>query len=242
MVAAGRVASRSRAADLIAMGRVCRDDKVLSKPSVRISAENAATLDVQDYAWVGRGGLKLEGLLKQQYDVQLSGYNYGLDLGASTGGFTQVLLSAGVRHVYAVDVGTDQLHSQLRDDKRITVMEGQDVRHLDSCLIPHAPDVVVADLSFISLVRALPAALALAGPEALLLVLVKPQFELDITAIGKGGIVRDKTQHLAAVDRVAQWLMRQGWVVKHQCPCLLSGHDGNQEYWIVAQRHSGYLR
>src|SRR5262249_15579716 len=159
--------------------------------------------------------------------------------GASTGGFTQVLLERGAARVYAVDVGHGQLHPRLKADPRVVSLEGTDARVLDAALIPEAPGFVTADLSFIGLEKALPAALAWAAPDAVLVMLIKPQFEVGPEGVGKGGLVREAGLRDAAVSRIRGWLSAlQGW---HDQGCIdspVTGGDGNVEYLCAAKHKS----
>ena len=158
-----------------------------------------------------------------------------LDVGASTGGFTEALLAAGAAKVYAVDVGRGQLHPRLAADARVVSLEGTDARKLSRALVPEPAAVIVADVSFISLVKVLPAALALAAPDGWLIALVKPQFEAGREAVGKGGIVHDDVARRAAVAKVETFLETSGWRVAGIVPSPLPGKDGNVEYLIGAQ-------
>jgi 23S rRNA (cytidine1920-2'-O)/16S rRNA (cytidine1409-2'-O)-methyltransferase len=157
-----------------------------------------------------------------------------LDVGASTGGFTQVCLSKGAARVYAVDVGRDQLHPSLAGDPRVVELSETDARGLNAVLIPESPGLVVTDVSFISLAKALPAALALAGDGADLLALVKPQFEVGRDHVGKGGIVKDAAVRQASLDAVVVWLAGQGWSLRETADSPITGGDGNHEFLLWA--------
>ncbi len=158
-----------------------------------------------------------------------------LDIGASTGGFTEVLLERGAPRVYAVDVGHGQLSTRLRADARVLTLDGCDARALTPEVIPEPVGCIVADVSFISLIKALPQALALAAPGAWLIALVKPQFELDPRAISRGGIVRHEALHEEAITRVEAWLAAQpGWRVQGVVPSPIAGGSGNREYLLGA--------
>lgn len=159
-----------------------------------------------------------------------------LDVGASTGGFTEVCLGRGARRVYAVDVGRDQLHPRLRVDPRVVSLEGLDARRLDSDLVPEPPDVVVCDASFISLSKVLPAALDLARPGAWLFALVKPQFEVGPERVGKGGVVRDAGAREAALAGACAYLEASGWNVTGHAPSPVTGADGNLEFLVSARK------
>ena len=158
-----------------------------------------------------------------------------LDVGASTGGFTEVCLARGAARVWAVDVGRGQLHPRLAADPRVTSLEGVDVRALDRSLIPEPPGLVVCDVSFIGLAKALPAALALAAPGAALVLLVKPQFEVGPDRVGKGGVVKDPTARAAALAAVRTFLEGEGWCVQASAESPVAGGDGNVEFLLWAQ-------
>ncbi|MDA1070683.1 MAG: TlyA family RNA methyltransferase, partial [Proteobacteria bacterium] len=188
LVERGLAESRTRAQALIMAGLVYAGEKRLEKPGQTIDPEAEIEVRGRDHPWVSRGGLKLDHAL-EAFAIDVTGM-IALDLGASTGGFTDVLLSRGAAKVYAVDVGHGQLAWSLRQDERVVVLEKTNVRALTPEQIPEAPAILVADLSFISIMLALPAAMALAAPGALLVSLIKPQFEAGADQVGKGGIVR----------------------------------------------------
>jgi len=159
-----------------------------------------------------------------------------LDVGASTGGFTQVCLSRGAARVYAVDVGRGQLHPSLAADPRVVELSGTDARSLNASLIPTPPDLIVTDVSFIGLAKALPAALALAGEGADLVALVKPQFEVGRERVGKGGLVKDEAARVDALADVVAWLEGVGWRVLVTADSPVTGGDGNREFLLRAVR------
>ncbi len=195
--------------------------------------EETATLVAEPaHRWVGRGALKLDHALTL-WPVQVEG-RVVLDVGASTGGFTQVCLSKGAARVYAVDVGRDQLHPSLAGDPRVVELSATDARGLNAALIPEPPGLVVTDVSFISLAKALPAALALAGDGADLLALVKPQFEVGRDHVGKGGIVKDEAVRQASLDAIVVWLAGQGWSLRETADSPITGGDGNHEFLLWA--------
>lgn len=232
LVADGLVPSRSRARDLILRGFVRVDGAVCSKPAQAIAAPAAVTLDAAVPRFVSRGGEKLQAAL-EAFAFDPNG-RVCVDAGASTGGFTQVLLEHGAARVYAVDVGTSQLHETLRNDARVAVMEGCDIRTIAGCEIT-PPAAIVADLSFISVTKALTSLLALAHPGAFLVVLVKPQFELTPDDIGKGGVVRDSEAHARAVASVESYVAGQpGWRVTGVIASPIAGGSGNQEFLLGA--------
>jgi 23S rRNA (cytidine1920-2'-O)/16S rRNA (cytidine1409-2'-O)-methyltransferase len=230
----GLALSRSRALDLIRRGFVRVDGAVVTKAGTNVS--EAAMIDVSDTAprHVSRGAEKLIAALDYfQFDVQ--GRNCA-DIGASTGGFTEVLLARGASHVTAIDVGRDQLHPSLRADARVHLFESTDARALTAEHFPQPVTALVADVSFISLEKALPAVLSLAGEGAWLIALIKPQFEVGRGNVGKGGIVRDESAQLAAVNRIAAWLEGLGWSVAGTLPSPITGADGNQEFLLGARK------
>jgi 23S rRNA (cytidine1920-2'-O)/16S rRNA (cytidine1409-2'-O)-methyltransferase len=233
MVAAGLADSRARAQALIAAGVVAVDGRIAAKPSLRVAPGAALAVTGDPLPWVSRGALKLRHAL-DVFGLDPAG-RVCLDLGASTGGFSEVLLRAGAREVWAVDVGHGQMAPALRADPRLHLIEGLNVRELAASHVP-PPEVIVADLSFISLVKALPAALALAQPGAWLVVLVKPQFEVGRSAVGKGGIVRDPAAVAAAVDGIRDFLAGSGWQVTGETPSPITGGDGNVEVLLAAFR------
>jgi 23S rRNA (cytidine1920-2'-O)/16S rRNA (cytidine1409-2'-O)-methyltransferase len=235
MVGRGLAPTRSRARDLIVRGLVCVDGVVCTKPAL-VVRESAFVVVVGDDAFAAsRGGLKLKAALAA-FEFDPAGATV-LDVGASTGGFTEHLLARGAHQVYAVDVGRDQLHPRLKADRRVVSLEAQDSRTLDRVLIPQPITGIVVDVSFISLKKALPAALALAEPGAWLVALVKPQFEVGREGIGKGGIVRDDGLRAGAVAGIAAWLKDDmGWQVLPYIVSPITGGSGNTEYLIGATR------
>ncbi|WP_375592723.1 TlyA family RNA methyltransferase [Algihabitans albus] len=231
LVARGLAESRNRAQALIAAGLVLCNGRPLGKPSQELEETAELTVTGRDHPWVSRGGVKLEAGL-EAFGLNPAG-SVCLDLGASTGGFVDVLLSRGAARVYAVDVGRGQLAGRLRDDPRVCSLERTDARELTQSHLPEPPGLISADLSFISLTLALPAALALAAPDAELIALVKPQFEAGRGAVGKGGILRDSTVRKAAIARVRDWLGSQpDWTVKGAIDSPIAGGDGNLEALI----------
>ncbi len=195
--------------------------------------QHVLTLEPGTAATVSRGAAKLAAAL-QAFGFD-AGERTALDVGASTGGFTEVLVEHGAAKVYAVDVGHDQLHARLKADPRVVSLEGCDARELDAALIREPISAIVADLSFISLTKALAPALALAAPGAWLVVLIKPQFEVGRARVGKGGIVRDAAARQAAVDDVTAWVAAQrGWRVAGIVPSPIKGGSGNEEFLLGA--------
>ena len=233
LVARGLFDTRSRARAAIEAGRVKADGRVVAKPSEQI-AEEAEIEAEPAHRWVGRGALKLDHALSL-WPVEIAGRTV-LDVGASTGGFTEVCLSRGAARVYAVDVGRGQLHSTLASDPRVVELSGTDARVLDATLIPTPPDLIVTDVSFIALAKALPAALALAGEGAELVALVKPQFEVGPERVGKGGLVRDPAAREEALQAACRFLEAEGWRVTGTSPSPVTGSDGNVEFLVSARK------
>lgn len=234
LVARGLVQSRARAADLVARGAVRIAGVVASKAGQLIAEDAALAIDEAANAYVARSGAKLAAAL-DRFGYPASG-RVALDIGASTGGFTEVLLQRGIARVYAVEVGREQLHARLRGDDRIVSLEATDARDLTAAVVPDAVGAIVADVSFISLTQALPASLALASPGAWLVALVKPQFEAGRDALGKRGVVKDEAARAAAVARIAGWLTERGWRVDGEIVSPLPGKEGNIEHLIGATR------
>jgi 23S rRNA (cytidine1920-2'-O)/16S rRNA (cytidine1409-2'-O)-methyltransferase len=236
MVERGLADSRSRAAALILAGKVFSGERRIEK-SGELVAE-AATLELrgQDHPWVSRGGIKLAFAL-DFFAIDPTG-RICLDVGASTGGFTDVLLARGAAKVYAVDVGHGQLAWKLRQDPRVVVLERVNARNLTREEMPEPPSLIVCDASFIGLATVLDRPLALASQGAELVALVKPQFEVGRKAVGKGGIVRDAALRQAACERVADWLAkRPGWRVLGLSESPITGTEGNIEF-LIAARHA----
>ncbi|WP_413988806.1 TlyA family RNA methyltransferase [Labrys okinawensis] len=233
LVERGHFDSRAKAQAAIAAGLVNAGGKPVRKASETLE-EDVAIQAQAAFPFVSRGGVKLAHVL-DAFAISVEG-RVALDVGASTGGFSDVLLRRKAAKVYAVDVGHGQLHPSLRGDKRLISLEGLDARQLDRSLVPDAIDLVVADVSFISLVLVLPAALALAGPRADLAVLIKPQFEAGRERVGKGGVVKDETVHAEVRDRIASFVSDLGWSVRGIVPSPIEGGDGNREFLLAAER------
>ena len=231
LVERGLAESRARAQALILAGLVYEGTKRVEKPGDGVAQPEALTVRGRDHPWVSRGGLKLvKGL--DHFGIDPTGL-IGLDVGASTGGFTDVLLNRGAAKVYAVDVGHGQLAWSLRQDPRVVVLERTNARHLDRTLIPDPVGIVVCDASFIGLETVLPAALALAAPGAWLVALIKPQFEVGPDRVGKGGVVRDPELHREVCDRITAWLAaRPGWQGLGVTESPITGPEGNVEFLI----------
>lgn len=235
LVDRGLVETRSKAQALIMAGVVFSDERRIEKPGQAIAEETALEVRGQDHPWVSRGGLKLEKGLSA-FAIDPAGM-VALDVGASTGGFTDVLLQNGAARVYAVDVGRGQLHWKLRTDDRVVVLESTNARNLNSDLVPDIVDIVVCDASFIGLEKVLPAALVLARPGAWLVALIKPQFQVGKGEVGKGGVVRDPELHERVCNEVATWLREEaGWEVEGIVESPITGPQGNIEFLIGARK------
>ncbi len=234
MVKRGLIGSRARAADAVRRGEVRVAGRVEIRPSALVAPDTAIEIADPAAAYVSRSALKLVGAL-DAFALSPSGLDC-LDVGASTGGFTQVLLERGAAHVTAIDVGHGQLDAAIAADPRVTAIEGLNARDLGRDHLARPPGFVVADVSFISLALALPPALALAAPGALGVFLVKPQFEVGRDHVGKGGIVRDEAVARAAVDRIAAVLDATGWRPIGRMAASIAGGDGNQEYVLAARK------
>lgn len=232
LVARGLFDSRARAQAAIAAGLVSADGKPVQKPSELLPADAALSAEPA-HPWVSRGGVKLAGAL-ERYPIEIEGH-VCLDIGASTGGFTEVLLNEGAALVFAVDVGTGQLHPSLHDHPRIVSLEQTDIRSYEGKRLPQRPDVVVIDVSFISLKQVLPVALTLAAAPMRLLALIKPQFEAPRSAIKKG-IVRDAAVHRAVCDDIAAFAGSLGCADIEVFPSSIAGGDGNTEFFLGARR------
>jgi 23S rRNA (cytidine1920-2'-O)/16S rRNA (cytidine1409-2'-O)-methyltransferase len=232
LVARGLFDSRAKAQAAIAAGRVTADDRPVRKPSDEIALDARIEAGAA-FPWVSRGGVKLAHAL-DALAVEVAGH-VCLDVGASTGGFTEVLLARGARRVFAVDVGRDQLHARLRARPEVVSLEQTDIRTLDPARLGDPPDLVVIDASFISLKLVLPAALALAAPRAWLVALVKPQFEVP-RRNRKKGVVRDPALHAAVCADIAVVVASLGWSVMATLPSPIEGGEGNREFFIGARR------
>ena len=232
LVARGLFESRAKAQEAIAAGLVTSDGIVLRKASEAI-AESADIAAKAPYPWVSRGGVKLAAAL-DAFQVFPAG-KICLDIGASTGGFSHVLLTRGAAKVYAVDVGRGQIHKSLVDDPRLVSLEQQDARALCAEMFVSPPQLIVCDVSFISLKLALPHALALAASGAQLVALIKPQFEAGPGQVKKG-VVKDPEIHQRVCAEIADFLAQNGWRVMGAIPSPIAGGDGNKEFLIAADR------
>jgi 23S rRNA (cytidine1920-2'-O)/16S rRNA (cytidine1409-2'-O)-methyltransferase len=229
LVAEGLAPSREKAQALVMAGRVRVDGRPAGKPGQAVPA--GAALEVTPGpGHVGRGALKLEGAL-DRLAVDPAG-STAVDVGASTGGFTEVLLARGARHVYAVDVGRGQLHEALRGDPRVTVRERLNARDLSPAQVPEPCALATVDVSFISVSKLLAPLRTVLAPAADVLVLVKPQFEVGRRQVGRGGIVRDPALHRQAVEQVAEAAAAAGYGVASGCPSPVAGAEGNREFFL----------
>jgi 23S rRNA (cytidine1920-2'-O)/16S rRNA (cytidine1409-2'-O)-methyltransferase len=234
MVRRGLAPSRSRARDAIRRGCVAVGGRTVERPSAAVGPDSTITVDDPALAWVSRGALKLLAGL-DAFGFAVEG-RVCLDIGASTGGFTQVLLARGAARVHAVDVGHGQLDPSVAADPRVVVHEGVNARDLGPQAVPPPVDVIVADVSFIPLRLAIGPALDLAGGGAVLVALFKPQFEVGRRGLGKGGIVRDPDLSAAAAAAFETWLAGRGWTVVGRLASPIAGGDGNAEI-LVGARH-----
>jgi 23S rRNA (cytidine1920-2'-O)/16S rRNA (cytidine1409-2'-O)-methyltransferase len=235
LVEQGLAESRTKAQALILAGLVSCGERRVDKPGDQLTVDAPLALKGRDHPWVSRGGVKLVHAL-DHFRVSLDGH-VALDIGASTGGFTEVLLSRGARRVYAVDVGHGQLAWNLRQDPRVVVRERLNARFLTRAEIPEPLDTITCDASFIGLATVLPAPLALAAERAQLVALVKPQFEAGPDRVGKGGVVRDPEVHREVCERMVAWVAAQpGWSVAGTVESPIRGPEGNREFLLYARR------
>ncbi len=234
LVALGLAESRTRAQALILAGLVFAGDRRVDKAGQAVDPQAPLTVKGRDHPWVSRGGVKLaHGLDHFGWDV--TGVT-AIDVGSSTGGFTDVLLTRGAAHVFAVDSGTNQLAWKLRDDPRVTVLEQTSARVLTPEHIPVPVDLIVCDASFIALAKVLAVPLTFAAPAARLMALIKPQFEAGRGEVGRGGVVRDAAVHARVCAEVSAWVTAQGWTVAGIAPSPITGPEGNVEFLIAARR------
>lgn len=225
--------SRAKARAAIEAGGVVISGRTVVKPS-ELFEDDAQIVAEPAHRWVGRGALKLDHALAT-WPIVVEG-RVVIDVGASTGGFTQVCLERGAARVYAVDVGVGQLHPRVAADPRVVNLEAQDARRLDRTHVAQPVDLIVCDVSFISLAKVLPAILDLAAPGADLVCLIKPQFEAGPGRVGKGGIVRDDAVRAQVRDDVLAWLAASGWTIAGVQPSPITGADGNVEYLAWAKK------
>ena len=232
LVERGLVDSRSKAQALILAGTVFSGERKVTKAGEALKPDAPLEVRGKEHPWVSRGGMKLDhGLTHFGFDVT---DRVALDVGSSTGGFTDVLLTRGASKVFAIDVGTNQLAWKLRSDERVVVHEQTNARMLTRDIVTQAPDIVVCDASFISLAKVLDAALDLAAPDAMLVALVKPQFEAGRAEVGKGGVVRDPAVHDRVCADAATWVASKGWRVLGVEKSPITGPEGNVEFLLGA--------
>ena len=231
----GLVESRAKAQALIMAGLVTASGRRIDKPGTALAEDAELTVAGRDHPWVSRGGLKLASAI-ERFAIPVSGA-VALDIGASTGGFADVLLAHGAALVHAVDVGRGQLAWKLRQDPRVVVHEGVNARYLTQAEIPEALNLITCDVSFIGLATVLPAPLSLTAEQSGLVALIKPQFEAGPTEVGKGGVVRDPAVHRAVCERVSGWVAAQpGWSVIGITESPVRGPAGNREFLLYARR------
>jgi len=237
LVARGLAQSRQRALALILAGAVWVDGKCATKAGVKVSADSSLRVTAKDIPYVSRGGLKLEAAIKE-FGISLRGLRC-LDVGASTGGFTDCLLQHGAIHVTAVDVGYGQLDWGLRCDPRVTVLERTNIRYLDPKAIPYAVDLACIDVSFISLKVVVPAVLPCVKPLGRVICLIKPQFEVGKGLVGKGGVVREPDLRRRVTDDLVHTFKNLGLSKQGLIPSPILGPKGNQEYLVLLTLNSG---
>ena len=234
LVDRGLAESRAKAQALILAGLVFAGERKIEKAGQTLPAEGPLEVRGREHPWVSRGGIKLAHALDRfGWDVVGA---VALDVGSSTGGFTDVLLQRGAAKVFAVDVGTNQLAWKLRQDPRVLVHEQTNARYLTGEIITEPVDLVVCDASFISLAKVLDAALGFAKPDGRLIALVKPQFEAERQEIGKGGVVRDLEVHERVCAAAADWVRSRGWTVAGIERSPITGPEGNVEFLLAADR------
>lgn len=235
LVDRGLAESRTRAQALIMAGLVFLGDRKIDKPGQPVPDDAVLEVKGRDHPWVSRGGIKLaHGLDHFGWDVAGA---VAIDVGSSTGGFTDVLLSRGAARVYAVDSGTNQLAWKLRQDDRVIVHEQTSARILTAAHIPEPIDLIVCDASFIGLAKVLDVPMGFAKSDARLMALVKPQFEAGREEVGKGGVVRDPAIHARVCAEVSEWIETKGWRVQGVVQSPITGPEGNVEFLLAASRH-----
>jgi 23S rRNA (cytidine1920-2'-O)/16S rRNA (cytidine1409-2'-O)-methyltransferase len=234
LVERGLAESRTRAQALVLAGTVFSGETRIAKSGQTLLADAPLEVRGRDHPWVSRGGIKLAHGI-EHFGLDPAGVT-AMDVGSSTGGFTDVLLSKGAVHIFAVDSGTNQLAWKLRQDPRVTVLEQTSARLLTPALIDRPCSWVVCDASFISLAKVLEVPLKLAAPRCRLVALIKPQFEVGRGEVGKGGVVRDPALHARVCDEVRAWLEGEGWQVQGIVESPIKGPEGNVEFLISAQR------
>lgn len=234
LVDRGLAESRSRAQALVLAGLVFSGETRIDKPGQQLRGDVALEVRGRDHPWVSRGGIKLAHAI-EHFGLDPSGA-VAMDVGSSTGGFTDVLLQNGAQRVFAVDSGTNQLAWKLRQDPRVTVLEQTSARILTPDHIDAACDWVVCDASFIGLAKVLDVPLQLAAPLCRLVALIKPQFEVGRAEVGKGGVVRDPALHARVCGEVRRWLESEGWAIQGIVESPITGPEGNVEFLVSASR------
>ena len=234
LVDRGLAESRAKAQALILAGLVYSGERKIDKAGQALAADAPLEVRGREHPWVSRGGIKLAHAL-DHFGLDVAGA-VALDVGSSTGGFTDVLLQKGAAKVFAVDVGTNQLAWKLRQDPRVAVHEQTNARYLTKEIVTEAVDIIVCDASFIGLAKVLDKALDFATPGGRLIALVKPQFEAERHEIGKGGVVRDPAVHARVCDEAADWLCSRGWTVEGVTQSPITGPEGNVEFLLAARR------
>lgn len=232
LVERGLAESRTRAQALVMAGHVMLGERKADKPGLQVAEDAEISVKGQDHPWVSRGGIKLAHAL-DHFGIDVTGA-VAIDVGSSTGGFTDVLLTNGAAKVYAVDSGTNQLAWKLRQDPRVIVHEQTSARILTTDHIPEPVDIIVCDASFISLAKVLERPMRFAKPGAQLVALIKPQFEAGRGEVGKGGVVRDPAVHQRVCAEVSAWLEEAGWRVEGLTESPITGPKGNVEFLIRA--------
>ena len=232
LVERGLAESRTRAQALVMAGHVMLGDKKADKPGLQVAEDAEISVKGQDHPWVSRGGIKLAHAF-EHFGIDVTG-SVAIDVGSSTGGFTDVLLNKGAAKVYAVDSGTNQLAWKLRQDPRVIVHEQTSARILTAEHVQEPVDIIVCDASFISLSKVLERPMTFAKPEAQLVALIKPQFEAGRGEVGKGGVVRDSAVHQRVCDDVSAWLESVGWRVAGLTESPITGPKGNVEFLVWA--------
>jgi 23S rRNA (cytidine1920-2'-O)/16S rRNA (cytidine1409-2'-O)-methyltransferase len=232
LVQRGLAESRERAQAMIVAGQVMVNNQKVEKAGALVPGDGDIRILGTPMPYVSRGGLKLEAALRE-FKIDVSGKT-AMDVGASTGGFTDCLLQHGCKKVYAVDVGYGQMAWKLRQDPRVVVVERVNIRDMEPSLVPEQVDIAVIDVSFISLEKVIPPVQQFLKPGAAVVALIKPQFEVGREQVGKGGIVRDEAAREAAKERIAAFVQEQGFDVRGVIPSPITGQDGNVEYLIHA--------
>jgi 23S rRNA (cytidine1920-2'-O)/16S rRNA (cytidine1409-2'-O)-methyltransferase len=233
----GLAESKTRAQALVMAGHVFVGDTKAVKPGQQLAEDAAISVKGSDHPWVSRGGIKLAHAL-EHFDIDVAGM-VAIDVGSSTGGFTDVLLTNKAVKIYAVDSGTNQLAWKLRQDDRVIVYEQTSARILTAAHVDQPVDLIVCDASFIGLAKVLERPLTFAKPDAQLVALIKPQFEAGREEVGKGGVVRDEAVHKRVCDDVSTWLESSGWAVRGLTTSPITGPQGNVEFLVWAKRAAG---